>query len=595
MRRPGHTLAVVFASALLLAGTRTEAQDNAAFVSLQTAAGQPLPTTLHVGDPSFNVIVIMRNSGSTSWSPGTIHLGSQSPQNNLTWGTSRSNFTASNPFGGLSPGQTTQFTIPVAVPGVAGDYVFQWQMVKDVDMYFGERTPLTMVHVLGPAMGTGDVVLLHAGSDHSTQSNMCDPRLPLRMPGMAVGVEFDGRSTTGADAAGTLRIVAGSPIHWTAGSDPQATFHASGATALGSDSVTLDNAVAPGWQRLAFAAADARQNVTATVDCFVRVIQPDVELAALAVDASFTDVTARFRLLSHSMLAIDVPWTLRVRFTIPVHPPVTVPVLDMSAPAPVRLMPGTPVDIAVPLAIPANLAGIPLDITVVVDPQNTQAEDSVRQANNVRMAVFALPVHEAPKLVTQELDYRKARLNGAVFPDNIESRQGCTRIGVNDWQDRSWSPAAGRKDGVLFRILCVGGGVASPEAYKDFRLKNGWRVKSVDSPSFVSNGRGTGFRVTFPPSLDALVGTDNPYIHAHIFGGAAGDIAVGIRIFIEGPEGTDPYVDGSACKSGCSLSSSVCLSSAGSGSSAYQCGTHRDCALNFGCDSLSGTCLAVCR
>jgi hypothetical protein len=414
------------------------------------------------------------------------------------------------------------------------------------------------------------------------------------MSGMTLGVQFEGRSNTASDAVGTLRIVSPSPIHWASGGNPQVTFHpaSGGSTVLGTFPVTIDANTASGWQQLQFDAVDARQTASGVADCFVRIIPRDVEVASLTIDTPFDPPPqVNFRLLNHGMLAVDVPWTITVTHLVPSRLNIIVPVTSVSSPAPVHLVPGTPVDVTLPLPIPPPFATQLLDLRVEVDPMNTGAESAADRANNVRTASFATPVRPPPPppvLVSQALDFRKAEANGAHF-DYIELARGCPHLGLGDWQLSRWAPSEGREDGVLFRVQCLTPNSIDQEAYRDFRLKNGWRIKSVDDVSFVRDTRRRDLTIKVP----AVVGSDSPRMRVSIAAGAFSDVAVGIRVFIEGPEGTDPYVEGNACPAGCSLSNSVCLRPS-AGSQAYSCSSHRDCASDFGCNSMSGRCEAVC-
>ncbi len=73
----------------------------------------------------------VRNSGTTTWAPGTYAIGSQNPQDNTTWGTNRITLNSS-----VAPGGEATFTISTQAPANAGTYSFAWQMVK-TGAFFG--------------------------------------------------------------------------------------------------------------------------------------------------------------------------------------------------------------------------------------------------------------------------------------------------------------------------------------------------------------------------------------------------------------------------------------------------------------------------
>ncbi|HVG22031.1 MAG TPA: NBR1-Ig-like domain-containing protein, partial [Blastocatellia bacterium] len=110
--------------------------DNAAFVS------QFVPTSMTPGQ-SYTVTITMRNTGTSTWSPSTgYRLGSQNPQDNLTWGLNRASLLSS-----ISPGSSTSIKFTVRAPSTSGVYNFQWQMVKDGTGFFGSPTQNIAIQV----------------------------------------------------------------------------------------------------------------------------------------------------------------------------------------------------------------------------------------------------------------------------------------------------------------------------------------------------------------------------------------------------------------------------------------------------------------
>lgn len=118
------------------------ATDGATFVS------QTVSATMTAGQVS-SVSVTMQNSGTTTWSAGTYQLGSQNPQNNLTWGLNRVNLSSS-----VAPGSSATFTFNITAPAAAGTYNFQWQMFNG-SAFFGALTTNVAVTVSGGGGGGG--------------------------------------------------------------------------------------------------------------------------------------------------------------------------------------------------------------------------------------------------------------------------------------------------------------------------------------------------------------------------------------------------------------------------------------------------------
>ena len=90
------------------------ATDNASYVS------SSVPGTVNAG-ATFTATVTMNNNGTTAWiSSGSnpYHLGTQSPQDNTTWGLSRVNLPSSP----INAGANASFTINATAPGDA------WQL-----------------------------------------------------------------------------------------------------------------------------------------------------------------------------------------------------------------------------------------------------------------------------------------------------------------------------------------------------------------------------------------------------------------------------------------------------------------------------------
>jgi hypothetical protein len=207
-----------------------------------------------------------------------------------------------------------------------------------------------------------------------------------------------------------------------------------------------------------------------------------------------------------------------------------------------------------------------------VDPLNTLGETESGFSNNHQTFVYVPTPTLTVVLTTQELDYEKAQAAGARFLDNRKTPIGtCTRIGQENAQN-SRDYGTGQPGVVFvadspyigtFATVQLGTGcTANPEAFKDFHLKNGWRVKSV-SMKFTINKENQAdihdsFEETQSPGERHLegfstmttptIGSDDPHIQVHISVEAAAFLKVYAKITILGPPGTDPY--GATCAAG---------------------------------------------
>ena len=116
--------------------------NNASVVSLTA------PGTVAVGQV-FQASVVMNNSGTKTWASGgsTPHnLGSQSPQDNTTWGFGRVGLPSSP----INPGQNANFTFNATAPSSPGTYAFAWRMVQDGVEWFGATASMNISVVIPP-------------------------------------------------------------------------------------------------------------------------------------------------------------------------------------------------------------------------------------------------------------------------------------------------------------------------------------------------------------------------------------------------------------------------------------------------------------
>jgi RHS repeat-associated protein len=140
--------------------------DNAAFVS------QSVPSSMIAGQ-NYAVSVTMQNTGSTTWPAGTVLLGSQNAQDNMTWGLNRIALTTP-----VAPGATRTINFTVTAPSAPGSYNFQWKMLEGPSYWFGAQSTNVAVNVT-PSSPDANVFFIH--TDH-----LNTPRLVANSSGTTV-------------------------------------------------------------------------------------------------------------------------------------------------------------------------------------------------------------------------------------------------------------------------------------------------------------------------------------------------------------------------------------------------------------------------
>jgi hypothetical protein len=113
----------------------TPLQNGSSFVS------QSVPAVMSAG-AQVEVSVVMRNTGTSTWTTAAYRLGAQNPHDNSNWGLSR----VALP-GDVSPGQDAVVTWTVAAPSTPGSYNFQWRMLNLGVEWFGELSANFVVTV----------------------------------------------------------------------------------------------------------------------------------------------------------------------------------------------------------------------------------------------------------------------------------------------------------------------------------------------------------------------------------------------------------------------------------------------------------------
>jgi hypothetical protein len=120
----------------------------AALTSDAAYVSQLVPATMVAGQ-SYPVSVTMRNAGTTTWVAGgsyPFRLGSQAPQDNMTWGTARCDVP-----GPVPPGAQTNFSFTVVAPA-PGTRHFQWRMLQEAVQWFGVFSPDTQISIVPLAL-----------------------------------------------------------------------------------------------------------------------------------------------------------------------------------------------------------------------------------------------------------------------------------------------------------------------------------------------------------------------------------------------------------------------------------------------------------
>jgi uncharacterized protein affecting Mg2+/Co2+ transport len=96
---------------------------------------------------SYPLSVTFKNNGSATWpAGGEWRLGSQNARDNETWGFNRVQMPSA-----VAPGGQVTFTFNVTAPSTSGSYNFQWRMVHDGVVWFGDTTPNVVVTVGAPS------------------------------------------------------------------------------------------------------------------------------------------------------------------------------------------------------------------------------------------------------------------------------------------------------------------------------------------------------------------------------------------------------------------------------------------------------------
>jgi hypothetical protein len=198
---------------------------------------------------------------------------------------------------------------------------------------------------------------------------------------------------------------------------------------------------------------------------------------------------------------------------------------------------------------PVNIGPGEREYTAKVDPDNTLKEPAPQQrANNEMRLRLTIPQvsgqqappagSQPPQLATQVLDYEKAKQAGAQSSYSPEGFAACPIYG--SFYDPNHAAVGPPPMPFTVRFYLDCGGVpagmrATPETFGGFRLKHGWKVKSLEL--LQEQKRNGDWQWRERPAI----GSDNPAMRMHLWANADGMVHVIARVTIEGPAGTDPY------------------------------------------------------
>ena len=108
---------------------------------------------------TFTATITLNNSGSSTWTntgANAYKLGSQTPQDNSTWGFNR----VALPSSPIAPGANATFTFTATAPTTPGVYTFAWKMVREGVQWFGNTFSTDIVvKMAGPGTNLGSYTL----------------------------------------------------------------------------------------------------------------------------------------------------------------------------------------------------------------------------------------------------------------------------------------------------------------------------------------------------------------------------------------------------------------------------------------------------
>jgi hypothetical protein len=168
----------------------------------------------------------------------------------------------------------------------------------------------------------------------------------------------------------------------------------------------------------------------------------------------------------------------------------------------------------------------------VADPLGSLGESQVPvnyRANNTKELTVTVLTPGAIAGTEVYLSAQRAYAAGAGFSQHTDGTPCPVTL------DENYNPSTMRVG-----IDCANGfqgGKVDFELYKNFTLKNGWKVKFVEAPDMHDATPASGSRFDTSPGS----GSATPFMKVHSWSQARNSKSDLLRILITGPYGTDPY------------------------------------------------------
>ncbi|NVD69553.1 VCBS repeat-containing protein [Duganella sp. BJB1802] len=234
--------------AQVVTGTATTAitvlTNGASAVSRTAAASM-------VGGTTYQVTVVMRNAGTSTWTAEDGYALAPSPDNG-TWVRENIPVTAA-----VAPGANATFTFDVQAPADPATYPFQWQMVRNGTELFGTKSTIQNIVVTGVA----PTVNLNGPANGSTYT---------AISGYAQVAVAGAASPTGSAVISKFEVLDGTKVAYT------------GSGSLLNATVPLT----PGSHVLQLRATDSRNAITLSQTSTVTVLHNDAAFVNQSVPAT---------------------------------------------------------------------------------------------------------------------------------------------------------------------------------------------------------------------------------------------------------------------------------------------------------------------
>ncbi|MBI5209592.1 MAG: hypothetical protein HY927_06410 [Elusimicrobia bacterium] len=126
----------------------SELKSGASSPNQSVFVSQSVPLAVTAGEV-FGATVAFRNAGTLTWDAASGYkLASRNPDDNATWGTSRSTLSASV---SVLPGATGSWVVAAKAPSATGTYDFQWRVLQEGVEAFGDLSTDASVMVTQPS------------------------------------------------------------------------------------------------------------------------------------------------------------------------------------------------------------------------------------------------------------------------------------------------------------------------------------------------------------------------------------------------------------------------------------------------------------